>query len=219
MPRIARLVIPNYPHHVTQRGNRRQQTFFEESDYVAYVELLCELKAKAEVEIWAYCLMPNHVHFVAVPQHERGLAKLFGVTHHRYARRVNSMHDWRGHLWQERFHSCVMDDEHLLMAVRYIELNPVRAGICARPEDWRWSSVHAHQVDSSDALVTTAPMRERISDWRRYLSQESPPESLNELRELTQAGRPAGDDRFLDTLEEMTGRQLRQLKPGPDPRS
>jgi len=219
MPRIARLVVPGYPHHVTQRGNRRQQTFFEESDYLAYVELLRELKTKAQVEIWAYCLMPNHVHFVAVPQHEQGLAKLFGVAHHRYARRVNSMHDWRGHLWQERFHSCVMDDAHLLMAVRYIELNPVRAGICSRAEDWRWSSVHANQVDKPDALVTTAPMRERISDWRDYLSQECPSDSLNKLRALTQSGRPAGDDRFLENLEETTGRRLRQRKPGPEPRS
>jgi putative transposase len=216
---MARIVIPNYPHHVTQRGNRRQQTFFGESDYLAYIELLCETKTKAQVEIWAYCLMPNHVHFVAVPQHEQSLAKLFGVTHHRYARRVNSTYDWRGHLWQERFHSCVMDDAHLLMAVRYIELNPVRAGICSRAEDWRWSSVHAHQVDKPDALVTTAPMRERISDWRGYLSQECPSDSLNKFRALTLSGRPAGDDRFLKKLEETTGRQLRQRKPGPEPRS
>jgi putative transposase len=216
---MARIVIPNYPHHVTQRGNRRQQTFFEESDYLAYIELLCETKTKAQVEIWAYCLMPNHVHFVAVPQHEQSLAKLFGVTHHRYARRVNSTYDWRGHLWQERFHSCVMDDAHLLMAVRYIELNPVRAGICSRAEDWRWSSVHAHQSNRPDALVTTPPMLERISDWRRYLSQECPSDSLNELRTLTQSGRPAGDDSFLKKLEQTSGRQLRPRKPGPKRRN
>ena len=219
MPRMARLVVPGHPHHVTQRGNRRQQTFFEESDYYEYVKSLCELKIKAHVEIWAYCLMPNHVHFVAVPQHEQGLAKLFGVAHHRYARRINSIRSWRGHLWQERFQSCVMDEAHLLMAVRYIELNPVRAGICVRPEDWRWSSIHAHQAGSPDALVTTAPMQDRISDWSLYLSQECPLDSLNEFRALTESGRPAGDERFLDNLEDTTGRRLRQRKPGPAPRS
>ena len=218
MPRVARIVVPGHPHHVTQRGNRRQQTFFEESDYLAYVKLLCELKVKTGVEIWAYCLMPNHVHFVAVPQNEQGLAKLFGVVNHRYARRINSLRDWRGHLWQERFHSCVMDDAHLLMAVRYIELNPVRAGICIRAEDWRWSSVHAHLADRPDPLVTTAPMHERISNWRRYLSEECPPDSLDKLRALTETGRPAGDYHFLEKLEETTGRRLRPRRPGPEPK-
>lgn len=215
MPRMARIVVPGYPHHVTQRGNRRQRTFFEDADYQAYIDLLNELSGAAGVDVWAYCLMPNHVHVIAVPQHEQSLAKLFGVAHHRYALRVNTIHDWRGHLWQERFHSFVMDEAHLLAAVRYVELNPVRADLCARADDWRWSSVHAHLRDTSDGLVTTVPMFERISDWRRYLSEEDAPNLLDNLRKHTRTGRPAGDEMFIERLEEATGRRLRRRKPGP----
>ena len=217
MPRMARLVVPGYPHHVTQRGNRQQQTFFEEADYLAYMELLSELKTKFGVEIWAYCLMPNHVHAVVVPQHLESLAKLFGVAHHRYARRINSEQGWCGHLWQERFHSVVMDEVHLLAAVRYIELNPVRAGICTRAEDWRWSSIHAHLNVADDSLVTVAPMCERIPDWSQYLLEQSAPGINDSLRAHTRTGRPAGDMNFIKVLEQTTGRQIRRGRYSPKP--
>ena len=136
MPRRARLVVPGYPHHVTQRGNRRQQVFYSEDDYLAYLDLLRVLTDDAGANIWAYCLMPNHVHLIVVPQRSDSLAALFGLAHRRYARRINEAREWKGHLWQERFHSVVMDEAHLLAAVRYVELNPVRAGLCSRPEDW-----------------------------------------------------------------------------------
>ena len=214
---MARLVVPGYPHHVTQRGNRKQRTFYSDADYRAYIELLSELKCTAGAEIWAYCLMPNHVHFVAVPGHPRSLAMLLGVAHHRYARHINSMHGWRGHLWQERFHSFVMDEAHLLAAVRYIELNPVRAGLCTHAENWRWSSVHAHLFDSTDQLVRIAPMRERISDWRAYLSEAVAPDTYDNLRQHTRTGRPAGGEAFIEKLEALSGRRLRARKPGPQP--
>lgn len=214
---MARVVVPGYPHHVTQRGSRRQRTFFGDADYLNYLELLSEFKATAGVDIWAYCLMPNHVHVVAVPQQEQGLAKLFGVTHHRYALRVNAEQGWRGHLWQARFSSFVMDEAHLLAVVRYIELNPVRAGLCARAEDWRWSSVHAHLNAVNDDLVDISPMHERISDWRGYLLEKDEPGILDNIRALTKTGRPAGDDKFIAELEAATGRRLRRRKPGPNP--
>lgn len=129
MPRIARLVVPNHPHHITQRGNRRQRTFFDDSDYRACANLIAKIKAAAGVDVWAYCLMPNHLHIVAVPEHEDSLAKMLRVAHRRHALRVNAAHGWHGHFWQERFHSFVMDETHLLAAVRYVELNPVRAGL------------------------------------------------------------------------------------------
>jgi putative transposase len=219
MPRMARLVVPGSPHHVTQRGNRRQRTFFEEADYLAYIGLISELKGKAGIDIWAYCLMPNHVHFIVVPKHKQSLAKLFGVAHHRYSRLVNSAHGWLGHLWQERFHSFVMDEEHLLTAVRYVELNPVRAGLCMQPEDWRWSSASAHINCWPDRLIGVSAMSERVSDWRRYLSEDEAPASLDVLRRHTKSGRPAGDKKFIEQLEELTGRRLQRLKPGPGPRS
>jgi len=215
---MARIVVPGYPHHVTQRGNRRQQTFFDDADYIAYIELLAGLKPKAGADIWAYCLMPNHVHLVVVPEYEQSLAKLFGITHHRYAKRVNEAHDWRGHLWQARFHSFVMDETHVLAAVRYVELNPVRAGLCAHPQDWPWSSVHAHLRGIDDILVNVSPMRERISDWRCYLADENSAESLENLRQHTRTGHPAGERVFIEKLETLTGRRLKRRKPGPQRR-
>ena len=107
---MARFVAPGYPHHVTQRGNRRQKTFFSDEDYRYYIELLAEYSKAYWTEIWAYCLMPNHVHLVMVPSEEDGLRATLGEVHRRYTRYVNFRKGWRGHLWQERFHSFVMDE-------------------------------------------------------------------------------------------------------------
>ena len=139
MARIARVVITGLPHHITQRGNRRQQTFFNDGDYAAYVELMAEWCTKEHVEIWSYCLMPN-THLIAVPATEDGLRRAIGEAHRRYTRRINFREKWRGYLWQGRFASFVMDDPYLLAAARYAELNPLRAGLVADPCDWRWSS-------------------------------------------------------------------------------
>ncbi len=217
MPRMARLVVPGFPHHVTQRGGRGQSTFFEESDYLTYVEILQALKQSARVEVLAYCLMPNHIHAIVVPGDTQGLARLFGTAHHRYARYINNRHGWQGHLWQERFHSFVMDENHLLAAVRYVELNPVRAGLCGRAEDWCWSSVHAHLGIAVDDLVSPSPVLEQISDWYAYLGQTVNNDLFDDLREHTRTGRPAGDEEFLKRLEEMTGRRVRRRKPGRKP--
>lgn len=218
MARMARLVVPRYPHHVTQRGNRRQPTFFCDADYDAYIGLLVKAKAVAGIDIWAYCLMPNHVHLVVVPNHADSLSLLFRDAHLRYTLRINRRQGWQGHLWQERFHSFVMDERHLLATVRYTELNPVRAGLCRRPEEWPWSSVHAHLRAANDHLVDVAPMLQRISDWRRYLDWPEPSAELETIRAHARNGRPAGDEIFLGTLEDMTGRSLRKKRPGPKAR-
>src|SRR6185503_8599863 len=144
MPRLARLVVPDIPHHVTQRGNRRQPTFFSDEDYRLYLHLLGEWSRRAGTAVWAWCLMPNHVHLILVPSHEDGLRAALAEAHRRYTRRINAREDWRGHLWQSRFASFPMDEDHLLACARYVELNPVRAGLVARPEHWRWSSARAH---------------------------------------------------------------------------
>ncbi len=215
MARMARVVVPNYPHHVTQRGNRRQQTFFSEDDYQAYVELLVKAKANAGVDIWAYCLMPNHVHLVVVPQHTGSLSTLFSEAHRRYTCRINSREGWRGHLWQERYHSCVMDEQYLRATVRYTELNPVRAGLCDRPEDWFWSSTHAHLASEDDSLVTVDPMLERISDWADYLKTKGSASEFDFIRKHARTGRPMGGDSFVSKLEQLTGHRLVREKPGP----
>ncbi len=214
MARMARLVVPHYPHHVTQRGSRRQPTFFSPGDYDDYMTLIAQAKAAASVEIWAYCLMPNHVHLVVVPAHPDSLTLLFRDAHLRYTRRINFREGWRGHLWQERFHSFVMDERHLLATVRYTELNPVRAGLCSRPDEWLWSSVHAHLCGTDDLLVNVAPMLRRISNWRSYLDCPEPVAGLDIVRSHSRTGRPAGDETVIRELEVLTGRSLRKKRPG-----
>ena len=217
MARMPRLVVPGYPHHVTQRGNRRLKTFFCSDDYQAYIDLLSSLKHEIGVQIWAYCLMPNHVHLVVVPEAENGLACLFRQVHRQYTRRINFRENWKGHLWQERFHSFVMDERHLLAAVRYVELNPVRAKLCSRPEQWRWSSARAHLDGSDDQLVTVEPMLRRIDNWPAYLADS--PDDLDDhaIRRHSRTGRPGGSDEFVGRLETLTGRSLKRRKPGPKP--
>ena len=215
MARIPRVELVGFPHHVTQRGNRRLQTFYSSADYRAYLRLITDAKKSAAVRIWAYCLMPNHVHYVVIPAVPGGLAGLMQHSHRRYAWRVNRRMQWHGHLWQSRFYSCPMDEEHLLATVRYIELNPVRAGLCSDPREWRWSSVHAHFQGVDDGLVDVEPMLERVSDWDVYLS-ESPTVGLIEaVRKNVMSGRPAGNEAFTLMAEERSGKRLRRRKPGP----
>ena len=204
MPRIPRLVVPDYPHHHTQ-------------DYEAYLEFIAAALPKAECEVWAYCLMPNHVHFVIVPHHENSLALLFKEAHRRYTRRINFREKWRGHLWQERFHSFVMDEQHLNATVKYVELNPVAAGLCEQPQDWRWSSVHAHLDAIDDELVSVRPMLEKFPNWADYLGGFQSTEMLRKVRKHTRTGRPLGSGNFIETLESLTGRSLKPLKPGRKP--
>jgi len=168
MASMPRLVVAGYPHHVTQRGNRRMQTFFCDEDYQAYIDILKESLEESLNEIWAYCLMPNHVHLIVVPQVEDGLSALFRQVHRNYSKRINFREKWRGHLWQERFHSFVMSEQHLMIGVRYVELNPVRARLCDRPEDWRWSSAQDHLGLRESDFVKIKPMLDRVPDWKRY---------------------------------------------------
>jgi putative transposase len=218
MARMARVVVPHYPHHVTQRGNRRLQTFFSDEDYQAYIDLFVAAKFRAGIEVWAYCLMPNHVHFVLVPEHEDSMSAFFGEAQRRYTRMINFREGWRGHLWQGRFNSFVMDETYLLATVRYTELNPVRAGLCKQPEQWKWSSAIAHLEGEDDALVTASPMLKRISNWSDFLGTDVSEDSLNSIRKHSSTGRPGGTDAFIDDLEAITSRSLRKRKSGPKKR-
>jgi putative transposase len=222
MGRLARVVVPGYPHHVIQRGNRRQETFFCDEDYRSYLELMAHWSRRCGLEIWAYCLMPNHVHLVVVPQTAGALAAGIGEAHRRYTRRVNFRQGWRGHLWQGRFASYVMDEEHLLAAVRYIEMNPVRAALVERAEDYRWSSAAAHIAGQDDVLVKARPMLElvadRMPDWQAYLRLECPEETIERIHRHGQTGRPLGSKEFVTDLEQIVGRTLQRQKPGPKPK-
>jgi len=214
MARIARIVAPGYPHHVTQRGNRRQRTFFCDGDYTAYLELMAEWCGKHGVEVWAYCLMPNHVHLICVPETEDGLRLAIGKAHRRYSRRINFRENWRGHLWQGRFASYVMDERHLFAATRYIEVNPVRAGLVEAPGDYPWSSAAAHLSGKDDVLLSTTPLLAEVRDWNEFLSA-TPEENLAKtMRMHERTGRPLGDDKFIGKLEVLLNRFLHKKKPG-----
>lgn len=215
MARLARVIAPGLPHHVIQRGNRRQQTFFADEDYQGYLNLMAQFCQAEEVEVWAYCLMPNHVHLIAVPQSANSLRRAIGEAHRRYTRMVNFREGWRGHLWQGRFASYVLDEPYLLTAARYVELNPVRAGLAKTPRLYRWSSAAAHLRGRDDALVKVAPLLQLIPDWRRFLTRVIREEDLQALRAHERTGRPLGDEAFLESLEQNLGRILRRQKPGP----
>ncbi len=214
MARIARVIAPGLPHHVTQRGNRRQTTFFCDEDFQIYIDLMAHWCAKYHVDIWAWCLMPNHVHLIAVPTDEAGLARAIGEAHRRYTRHINFRHDWRGHLWQERFASFPMDEAYLLAAARYIEMNPVAANLVSDPGQYPWSSAKAHLNDLDDGLVNRAPLLDLVSDWQSFLKLINE-EELEILHKHEKTGRPLGNLSFVESIEVLLARTLRPLPPSP----
>lgn len=216
MARLPRVVIPGLPHHVTQRGNGRQRTFFEEADYALYLDLLAQAAERAGTEIWSYCLMPNHVHIILTPRDEHGLARTFGELHRRYTGFINARRRTTGHLWQGRFGSVAMDEPHFVTALRYVALNPVRARLVDRAEDWQWSSTRALISGADDHVVTVAPALERVGDFAAFLGEEFD-EALEyrALRMAESVGRPVGSAEWLKDMEALTGRVLAPGKRGP----
>jgi putative transposase len=214
MARIARVVAEHYPHHITQRGNRRQDTFFCDGDYSDYIELMAEWCGKCGVRIWAYCLMPNHAHLIAVPESEDGLRRAIGEAHRRYTCQINIRERWKGHLWQGRFSSFLMDERHLLAATRYVELNPVKAGLVSTPEEYRWSSARAHMDGRDDALVIVKPLLEMFGSWQSFLSYGVSNEEYELLQRHERTGRPLGDTQFMEQLEHKLDRILTPQKGG-----
>ena len=216
MARLPRLVIPGYPHHVTQRGNRRAQTFFEDGDYALYESLLSEAAQKAKADIWCYCLMPNHVHIIIVPSDEDGLRRTFADAHRRYTGYINTRMRVTGHLWQGRFGSVVMDEEHLAHAVKYVSLNPVRAGLVEQAQEWRWSSAACHLLGRDSELVKVAPVLERYGDFATFLDQkDDSSEAFRILRQSETTGRPLGSEKWIEKLSALAGRELKPKKRGP----
>jgi len=195
MPRIARLVIPEIPHHITQRGNYQQNIFFGDRDRIKYLSLVAENMKRQQVKILAYCLMSNHVHFV------RRLGK-------------------RGHLWQDRYYSCPLDKDHLYEVIRYMENNPIRAGIVKSAEKYRWSSAKAHidnDIDKDDILTDYSEYLHEIRNWKEYLCEDSSQNKILTILKCTLNGRPAGNKQFIKELESKTERNLR-IKPMGRPR-
>jgi putative transposase len=218
MTRVRRVVAPDAPHHVTQRGNRRQTTFFSDADYLRYLQLAAEACAKADVECWGYCLMPNHVHLIVTPRSERGLRDALAPLHWRYSYEINRRERWTGYLWQGRFASYPMDDAYFVQASRYVGLNPVRAGLVARASDWPWSSVNAHLKGRDDALVRTAPLKRFWrGDLASFFATDVEAEARKKLRNAAVTGRPLGGAEWLKQLEKSAGRPLGTPRRGRPP--
>jgi putative transposase len=220
---MARVVIPGVAHHVTQRGNRREKVFSRKADYQRYLALLAQYAGEHGLAIRAWCLMPNHVHLVAVPAEASSLSAVLRPVHLRYAQEANRRHGVTGVLWQGRFYSCPLDKDHYWAAVRYVERNPVRAGLVERAEAYAWSSAGGHCGLREDGLTCQGPWPEWMADlppaecqarWMQWLREEDDPAMVGRLRLCTRTGRPAGTERFMARLERLAGRILRPGKPG-----
>ena len=216
MPRLPRPVVPGTPHHVTQRGTRSQDIFFLEEDRHTYLRYIREASEAYGVRILCWCLMTNHVHFAAVPEGEKSLAKCFGTAHKRYSRMINFRNDWSGFLFQGRFGSSPMDPTYTYHTLRYILRNPVRADMVRVPWRYEWSSAAYHVgQELSDPLVTTDDEIEKmVGDWSTFLAEPDADEYLCKIRRESAVGRPLGDDRFLQKLENKLKRNLKRGKPG-----
>ena len=210
MPRIARVCGVNYPHHITQRGNNKETVFFNDDDRRFYLKTLGRYSDQWKIEIWAYCLMVNHVHILAVPRREESLAKGIGSTNLVYTQYINHRYNRSGRLWQNRFFSTVIEREPYLWAVvRYMERNPVRANIVKKPEDYPWSSARAHVLKERDGILSGERWLEEdeLNVYRNFLREED--KKLDGfIRKATSTGRPLGREEFAKSIGEMIGRDI-----------
>ena len=224
MARRPRIVLPGVPHHVTQRSNNRQAVFFSEKDRVHYVQTLHDCSRRYDLRVLGWCLMTNHVHLIAIPGAAESLALTLGQAHSQYSMERNRDRGRVGHLWQNRFFSCPLDGAHLVAAMRYVDLNPVRAGMAPEACDWRWSSARAHTLPNRPDLLLDWPWVDWIkaarlgewsyADWKVGLDMEMGDEELNRMRRSTRLGEPLGSEDFVSELERKTGRRLRVLARG-----
>jgi putative transposase len=219
MCRLARVVAPGLPHHVSQWGNRREQVFFGDDDYQAYLDLVAAAARRSGTAVWAYCLLPNHVHFIMVPGHMDGLRATFAEAHRRYTARINTRLRQTGHLWQGRFSSAVLDERHLVAAVRHVSLNPVRSRLVETAAEWRWSSTAAHLSGRDDGIVDVRPVLDRVGNFASFLAEPEDAEAVAALRRSYSTGRPVGDIDWITELEALTSRTLAPRKRGRKPRA
>ena len=210
------MVVPGLPHHVTQRGVRLIDIFDDDLDRELYLQLMREHAPAAGLTFLAWCLMTNHLHLVVVPEREESLARGIGNAHKAYTRAKNFRCGARGYLFQGRFGSCVLDERHLMAAARYVELNPVSAGLVEDPARYLWSSAAFHLAhEKTDPLVTDRTMLGLVDDWRTFLQDGIDELEAKELEKRLATGRPWGDERFIGRLEKRLGRSLKRGRPGP----
>ncbi len=230
MARLSRIVIPQVPHHVTQRGNRRLPVFFSDDDRREYLALVAAAAAESGTRCLAWCLMDNHVHLILVPAQEDGLRATLAEAHRRYTRMINFREGWRGHLFQGRFASYPMDEAHLMAAVRYVENNPVAARMVTQAQDWPWSSAKSHvrgQRTRIDPLTDIAALAGIAPNWRAMLRRGleagdagAADDAVAETIEARlRTGRPLAAEEWVRRQEASMGRKLGPAKRGPKPKS
>lgn len=217
MPRTARIVVPDLPYHITQRGNYRQEVFEDNEDRLSYLSWIDDYSKQYKLSIYAYCLMDNHVHFIVIPREEDSLAKVFSISHMRYSQYFNKKKKASGHLWQGRFYSCVMDEDYFVTTLRYVERNPVRAGIVRKPWQWKWSSAGEHTGQGSGIInlekITTL-IDTSVEEWKEYIDSVENEEEVVSIRKHTMLGRPLGTKDFVSKLGKRLGRVLSILPRG-----
>lgn len=218
---MARVIAVGVPHHVTQRGNGRRYLLDSDMDRRVYLDLLAQNLDLHGVSLVGYCLMSNHVHLITVPAKLEALAQSMKQTHGRYASYGNAVHQSTGHVWQGRYYSCPLDRPHLWKALRYTELNPVRARLVSDAQSWAWSSAAIHcGATQADPLLSMELWRNQWTQatWREYLLAGESASELASIRQCTHTGRPLGTEAFVQTLEESTKRALAPQKGGRPPR-
>jgi putative transposase len=208
---MARVAAAGVPYHITQRGNHRQQVFFLDPDYRRFLELLREWSGREGLRMLGYCLMPNHVHVVAVPDRPDSLAKSLGPAQSRYARYCNQQRGVTGHVWQDRYYSAPLDQRHLVVALRYVDCNPVRAGLAANAENYEWSSARAHVARRDPTGILDMDLWREVcsgDEWREILQAPAERSAEGRLRNATRTGKPCGNAEFVKQLQRSTGRPL-----------
>ena len=215
MPRMSRAIAVGYPHHITQRGNDRRTVFAEADDYLRYREWLARNARKFGLDMWAWCLMPNHVHVVGVPNSEDALSRTFNTVHMQYAQYHNRTKNASGHLWQGRYFSCVLDEAHVYAAVRYVEMNPVRVGLAASAQDYPWSSAKSHVSGTADPVLSgNCFLTETVRDWGEYLAEAPATAVQDDIIKATATGRPCGGEAFVKQMETLLSRSFVPLPSG-----
>jgi putative transposase len=219
MPRLARVVAVGVPHHVTQRGNGRRVVFESDRDRFVYLNLVQDSSREHRLDVLGYCLMSNHVHFIVIPHRDDSMARVMRDAASRYAAYWNTRHEVTGHLWQGRYFSCPMDNGYLWNALRYVERNPVRAGIVSSANEFAWSSARLHcDGTHADGFVHLSEWRTRWTspEWREFLGCSDVIGSAEacRIRESTRSGRPLGSAEFVEQLEARLGRRLQPGKGG-----
>jgi putative transposase len=223
MPRRARLVIPCIPWHIIERGNNRSAGFYDTGDYQFYLDTLSEQAVNSDCDIHAFCLMTNHVHLLLTPNVNDSAASLMKQLGQRYAQFINRTYHRSGTLWEGRFRSCLVQNaRYTLACYRYIEMNPVRAGIVSHPAEYRWSSYRVNGqgvqrgwlVPHPEYLALGRKVEARIACYRNLFSQDIDPALVAEIRTATNGNYALGNDRFKTEIERMLERRVRPGKAG-----